>query len=225
MPGTRWPRSPHGRSHRFAAFLPQQQLLADPGTRDVVMHALQCCVPDATLLPQGVEKLYLAQPEEQDGDSYLYDVDVRTPEGAVVERWEGLQLRAVRKRDSAGPWVPSMIGGYLERALEQYLGGTRAVVVEPDPAGAQIGSTTARREQTALAVGRAVGEPVQVQDRPDGKSEIDGASMSASHGAGLTFALVGQDSLACDVESVVDRGEENWADLLWPELLASARPG
>ncbi|HXV92111.1 MAG TPA: SDR family oxidoreductase, partial [Pseudonocardia sp.] len=51
---------PH--SDWFAAFLPQQQLLADPGTRDTMMHALQCCVPDATLLPQSIERLHLAQP-------------------------------------------------------------------------------------------------------------------------------------------------------------------
>jgi enediyne polyketide synthase len=131
----------------FAAFLPQQLLLADPGARDAAMHAIQCCVPDATLLPQRIERLYLADPAEQDpgyvildareqsqdGDSYTYDVDLRARSGALVERWEGLTLRAVRKRDAAGPWVPAMLGAYLERTLEKVLGGSRAVVVEPDP--------------------------------------------------------------------------------------------
>ena len=32
-------------------------VLADPGTRDAMMHTLQCCVPDATLLPAGIEAL------------------------------------------------------------------------------------------------------------------------------------------------------------------------
>ncbi|SFP09110.1 enediyne polyketide synthase [Amycolatopsis arida] len=218
----------------FAPFLPQQQLLADPGTRDAMMHAIQCCVPDATLLPQGIERLYLADPADQDtdyvvldarersqdGDSYVYDLDVRAPSGAVVERWEGLSLRAVRKRDGAGPWVPTMLGSYLERALERVLGGGRAVVVEPDPAGVPIGSTSERRKQTELAVSRAENRPVRLRYRPDGKPEADGVEVSASHGAGLTMAVVGDRPLTCDLESAVDRGPQDWASLLGPELLA-----
>ncbi|NBH09939.1 SDR family oxidoreductase, partial [Amycolatopsis sp. SID8362] len=151
----------------FAPFLPQERLLADPGTRDAMMHAIQCCVPDATLLPQGIEKLYLAEPgvqhdeyvlldakeRFQDGDSYVYDLDVRNPDGTLVERWEGLKLRAVRKRDGAGPWVPSMLGSYVERACERLLGGTRSVVLEPDPAGRPAEGIAERRAQTALAAG------------------------------------------------------------------------
>jgi len=82
----------------FAAFLSQEQLLADAGTRDAVMHAIQACVPDATLLPQGIEKLYLSTQDDQDtgfvvmdarerfqdGDSYCYDVEVRSPSGTLV---------------------------------------------------------------------------------------------------------------------------------------------
>ncbi|HEY0807168.1 MAG TPA: SDR family NAD(P)-dependent oxidoreductase, partial [Pseudonocardiaceae bacterium] len=42
----------------LATFLPGDFVLGDPGTRDCVMHAIQCCVPDATLLPTAVERLY-----------------------------------------------------------------------------------------------------------------------------------------------------------------------
>ncbi|MBC6450549.1 type I polyketide synthase [Actinokineospora xionganensis] len=212
----------------FAAYLPQQRLLADPGTRDAVMHAIQCCVPDGILLPQGVEKLYLAQRSEQDteyvvmdareryqdGDSYTYDVDVRTPEGQVVERWEGLVLRAVRSRNGAGPWVPPLLGSYVERSLERVLGGSRSVVIEPDAEGAE------RREQTELAVSRALGRTAGVRHRPDGKPEIDGATVTASHGAGLTFAVVGSGRLGCDVESALERTEEDWTGLLGADQLA-----
>jgi enediyne polyketide synthase len=214
----------------FAAFLPQHQMLADPGARDTAMHALQCCVPDATLLPQGIEKLYLADPaaqnteyvvldaceRSQDGDSYTYDIDLRAPAGALIERWEGLTLRAVRKRDGAGPWVPTLLGSYVERGLERVLGGSRAVVVEPDPAGAE------RRAQTELAVSRALGRPAGVRYRPDGKPELDGElTMSASHGAGLTVVVVGSGRLGCDVESVVERSDADWAGLLGDDQLAA----
>jgi enediyne polyketide synthase len=225
----------------FAAYLPQDQFLADPGTRDAVMHALQCCVPDATLLPQSVERLYLAAPEDQqvevvlldarersqDGDSYVYDIDVLDQSGRVLERWEGLMLRAVRKKDSAGPWVPAMLSGYLERALERVLGSGRAVVVEPDP-GPDV--TVDRRAQTEVAASRALGGPVTVRHRPDGRPEVDGAVISASHGAGVTLVVTGQGRLGCDVEKVEHRTEQDWTGLLGEELghvrdLVSAETG
>jgi len=218
----------------FAPFLPQEQLLADPGTRDAMMHAIQCCVPDATLLPQGIERLYLAEPGEQDpeyvlldarersqdGDSYVYDLDVRNPDGKLVERWEGLKLRAVRKRDGEGPWVPSMLGSYLERSVERLLGSSRAIVVEPDPVGVPVETTTERRAQTALAAGRAVDTPLEIRYRPDGKPEADGVEVSASHSADLTLAIAGTGRIACDVETAVERTPEDWAGLLGEHLLS-----
>ncbi|MBI1757937.1 MAG: SDR family NAD(P)-dependent oxidoreductase [Actinobacteria bacterium] len=218
----------------FAAFLPQDQLLADPGTRDAMMHAIQCCVPDATLLPQGIEKLWLAEragqdteyvvldarERSQDGDSYVYDLDVRAPSGALVERWEGLRLRAVRQRGGAGPWVPSLLGSYLTRALERVLGASLTAVVEPDPIGLDQDRDPDRRAQTELAVSRALGHAAHLRYRPDGKPEADGVTVSASHAAGLTLAVVGQGRLGCDVESVVDRSAADWMGLLGADQLA-----
>jgi len=214
----------------FAPFLPQDLLLADPGTRDAVMHGIQCCVPDATLLPQGVERLYLAQRADQeteyvvmdarerfqDGDSYTYDVDVLDPAGRLIERWEGLTLRAVRKKSGEGPWVPTMLGSYLERSLERVIGGTRSVVLEPDP----VDGPADRRTQTELAASRALDRQAGVRHRPDGKPEIDGAAVSSSHGAGLTFVVAGDGRLGCDLETAVDRSEQDWADLLGTEQIA-----
>jgi enediyne polyketide synthase len=215
----------------FATYLPQELMLADPGTRDAVMHSIQCCVPDATLLPQGIEKLYLAAPSDQDaeyvvmdarersqdGDSYTYDIDVLDPAGHVVERWEGLTLRAVRRKDGSGPWVPALLGSYVERSLERVLGGSRSVVIEPDPVGGD--GPPDRRTQTNLAAGRAVGAAVTVRHRPDGRPELDGAAISASHGAGLSLVVTGTGTVGCDVEVVAHRTEEDWAGLLGDELL------
>ena len=221
----------------FAPFLPQQLLLADPGTRDVMMHAIQCCVPDATLLPQGVDRLHLTDPagpgfdgvdhvlldaveRDQDGDSYTYDLDVRSPAGALLERWEGLRLRAVRHRDGTGPWPTSVLGPLLERRLEPLLGRRTAVVVEPDPVGAPAGSVAQRRERTALAAGRALGgDPVTVRYRPDGRPEVDGAHLSASHTSELTVAVTAAEPVTCDVETVLGRTAADWAGLLGADLL------
>jgi enediyne polyketide synthase len=212
----------------FAPYLPQDLLLADPGTRDAVMHSIQCCVPTATLLPQGVEKLYLSAPADQeseyvimdarersqDGDSYTYDIDVLSADsGRVIERWEGLTLRAVRHKDTTGPWVPAVLGSHVERSLEKVLGGSRSVVVELDPADAD------RRAQTELAAGRAVGGPVTVRYRPDGKPELEGASISASHGAGLSLVVTGSGRIGCDLEAVAQRSDEDWTGLLGEGLI------
>jgi enediyne polyketide synthase len=216
----------------FAPYLPQDQVLADPGTRDAVMHSIQCCVPDATLLPQGIERLYLADPagpapevvlmdareRTQDGDTYVYDVDVVTTAGELVERWEGLSLRAVRKRGGEGPWVPALLGSYVERAAEKVLGGSRTVVVEPDPAIGLL-EPADRRAQTELAASRALGRRAGVRYRPDGRPEIDGGTVSAAHGAGLTLVVTGEHRLACDVEVVADRDEDDWATLLGADQL------
>ena len=99
-------------------------LLGDPGVRDALMHGNQVCVPDATLLPAGVERIYpsgerltsmtglryCATERSRDGDLYIYDIALRAGDGTVVERWDGLHLRAVRKLDGRGPWVAPLLG-------------------------------------------------------------------------------------------------------------------
>ena len=209
----------------FGAFSSQDRVLADPGVRDAAMHVLQACVPDGTLLPEGVDRIVLARSpglEESEcvlleaveraweGDSYVYDVDVSDPYGTPLERWEGLRLRAVRRTGGSGPWVPALLGSHLEREVERVLGGSRAVVVEPD-AGSD---TEDRRAVTELAVGRALNRPVRVHHRPDGRPEVSGARVSAAHGAGVTLAVVGEGGIACDVESVAERSEPAWNGVL-----------
>ncbi|MFI5621325.1 type I polyketide synthase [Streptomyces sp. NPDC051567] len=214
----------------FAGFLPGELLLADPGMRDALMHGNQVCVPDATLLPSGVERIhplgngahvpgrlrYAAVERSRDGDTYVYDIAVRAEDGTVVERWEGLTLHAVRKTDGSGPWVAPLLGPYLERTLEDVLGARIAVAVEPHgeiPAG----SVAQRRTFTADAAARALGSPVTVHHRPDGRPELEGSghmSMSAAHGLGVTVSAVSASEVACDIEAVSMRPAAEWHGLL-----------
>jgi enediyne polyketide synthase len=230
----------------FAGYLPDTLLLGDPGVRDALMHGNQVCVPDATLLPQGIERLYPAGPRmsgdqdlrycaterSRDGDTYVYDIALRTTSGEVVERWEGLRLRAVRKKDGRGPWVAPLLGSYLERTLGDLVGASVAVAVEPD--GPTVPGRTdpvqTRRAQTTLAASRALGEPATVAYRPDGKPELAAVGnipvserseprsanvgISAAHGAGVTLCVAASGALGCDVETVVARDEPTWRGLL-----------
>ncbi|WP_213451354.1 type I polyketide synthase [Rhizomonospora bruguierae] len=212
----------------FADHLPATLLLGDPGVRDALMHGNQVCVPHATLLPAGIDRLYPAGPElsaatglrycaterGRDGDTYTYDIALRTPDGQIVERWEGLRLRAVRKTGGQGPWVAALLGPYLERAVGDLLGARVAVAVEPD-APLTGGDPPARRARTALAAARVFGRPVDIRYRPDGRPEVAGDhTVSAAHGAGVTVCVAAHDTVACDVEPVVHRPEKAWRDLL-----------
>ncbi|MCG5438179.1 type I polyketide synthase [Micromonospora foliorum] len=210
----------------FASFLGGDLLLGDPGMRDALMHGLQVCVPHATLLPAGIERVHAAGPvladkgearftateRSRDGDTYLYDIAVRTPGGEVVERWEGLRLQAVRKGDGRGPWAVPLLGPYLERSLDDLLGARVAVAVEPHGS-----DDPPRRAMTGLAAGRVFGRPVEVRYRPDGRPEVDDDQVvSAAHGAGVTVCVGGRGVLSCDIEAVSERDAETWSTLLGP---------
>ena len=220
----------------FAAYRPGELTLGDPGTRDTMMHALQCCVPDATLLPGAIERLELADPKVagtldtvtihaierlHQGDTYVYDVDVCDEDGNLVERWTGLRLHAVRKLDGSGPWLPSLLGSYLERRVGAHLGADLRCVVRPDDPGSR--GREELREQTSHAVAWAVGAPVKVHYRPDGKPELPGGPhISASHNNGITFAVAGSVPVACDMETVRGRAAVDWEGLLGGDGLALA---
>ncbi|MFI6066634.1 type I polyketide synthase [Micromonospora sp. NPDC051227] len=217
----------------FAAYLPATLLLGDPGVRDALMHGNQVCVPDATLLPAAIERLwpagerlaeagtlrYRARERSRDGDTYVYDITLHDDVGTVIERWSGLRLRAVRKRDGRGPWVAPLLGPYLERTLGDLLPASVAVAVEPDPVlpaapeAPQGEHLRRRRAATALAAGRALGRPAEIGYRPDGRPELrEGTLVSAAHDAGLTLCVIG--APGCDVVRVNPRPVHVWASLL-----------
>jgi enediyne polyketide synthase len=218
----------------FSPYLSGNLVLGDPGTRDAFMHAIQCCIPDATLLPVAVKRIHpvwsgcgarqvnlYAAERRHDGDTFTYDVEIRDPGGRLLERWEGLQLRALRKNDGEGPWNPVLLGPYLEHHLAELIPDAPRCVVAPDmlPGGRD---QNYRRRHTDLAVSRLLGRPERVLHRGDGKPEVAGqdVNMSASHGAGVTFAVAGDTRLACDVETVRDRTDKSWRELLGADLVA-----
>lgn len=219
----------------FRSYFSADLVLGDPGTRDAFMHCIQCCVPNATLLPVAVERLYPGDPADHAetvvlhaaerhrvGDTYTYDLDVCTPDGRVVERWEGLRLRAVRRTDGSGPWVPALLGSYLEREVAGLLPSSPLCAVEPDPVNGAQG-VAARRRQTEAAVSRMLERPAlshRADGKPDLSSEQEG--ISASHGAGVTLAVVGPSRVGCDTEAVTERSAEDWRDLLGAEQFALA---
>ncbi|MEV4393064.1 SDR family NAD(P)-dependent oxidoreductase [Nonomuraea sp. NPDC049607] len=193
----------------FAGFLPPDLLLGDPGMRDALMHGNQVCVPDATLLPTGIERVhpagaalsgadevrYCASERSRDGDAYVYDVAVRTKDGEVVERWEGLRLQAVRKKGGAGPWAAPLLGPYLERTLEDLTGARVAVAVEP---GEGAGDLAAARLAVPGAAGGVAG------------SAAEGVRTVSAGVPGLAVCVAAPGPVSCAVETVTptDPGDD-----------------
>jgi enediyne polyketide synthase len=214
----------------FGQFLPGGLLLSDPGARDAALHAIQVCVPDSVVLPVRVDRIALhgrpragetllvhARERNQEGDRFLYDLAVYSEDGRLLERWDGLLLHRVRQSVQQIRWVEPLLGPYAERRAAQLLagwGGRVAVEAGEVP----------RRQRSDRAIQRAVGRPVPVHRRPDGKpTTASDLAVSAAHSGEVTLAVAGPAPVGCDLEAVTGRPLSVWADLLGSERLALAQ--
>ncbi|MFY9622473.1 MAG: type I polyketide synthase [Pyrinomonadaceae bacterium] len=219
-----------GNSEWFSRYLPGELVLGDPGARDAALHAIQACIPHATILPVGIDRLTLesidsdgplfahATEISRDGNDFVYDLDVLGADGCVYERWEGLRLRAVAEKPVQGPWAEALLAPYIERCLQDLAPG-------PSISVASIRSSeTDRRALSNRAIQMALGEEVEILRRPDGKPEVNGGrSVSASHAGDFTFAIAARASVSCDIELVKERTASVWRDLLGDQRYELAR--
>ncbi len=210
----------------FSQYLPSALVLGDAAARDAALHAVQACVPHAVLLPVGVKRLYAAplntaSPEELlvhasrrwvDGATYCYDVELRTADGILREKWEELQLRKVADVSNHS-WPDPLVAAFLEwRIAETIPAASVAAAFERD-------RSNDRRSRSERAIQKALASPQPVHWRPDGKPEVQASAtgVSAAHSDGLTLAVAGPSPLACDLEPVRVRSEQVWRDLLGRE--------
>jgi enediyne polyketide synthase len=122
------------------------------------------------------------------------------------------KLRIAQPAAVSGRWVLPLLVTYLERRLEELLGGRHFTVSLISEAGAS------RRSRSDEAIRKTVGPEVEIHRRPDGKPDvIPEMSVSVSHAGGLTLAVAGQDPLACDMECQRLRTPQVWRELLGAE--------
>ncbi|HSF39306.1 MAG TPA: type I polyketide synthase [Thermoanaerobaculia bacterium] len=203
---------PDGAIPWFGRYLPDRLLLGDPGARDAAIHGIQACIPHFTLLPTGVDRvvtarlandaplLFAARERSRSGDDFVYDVEIQGADGRLLERWEGLRLRAVDRVAPPPSWSSALLAPYLERKLQEILPGSGLRVAFES---AQNGS--ARRH------------------RPDGRPETDnGGQLSFSHAGELVLAVEREGTVGCDLEPVASRTPAVWRDLLGAERYALA---
>jgi enediyne polyketide synthase len=198
--------SPDGSTVWFGRYLPDRLVLGDPGARDAAIHGIQACIPHATLLPVGVERvvsrglstdvplLLAARERSRDGDEFVYDLELVTAGGVLRERWEGLRLRAVDRIAPPEAWTAALLAPYVERRLQELLPGS------------------------AVRISLGADGEAPILHRPDGAPEGPGGNnISRSHAGPLVLAVAGDGRIGCDLEPVAERTEEVWGDLLGPE--------
>ncbi len=218
--------SPADQEPWFSHYLPSDLVLGDPGSRDATIHAIQVCVPQATLLPISVERVVplsvkangpryvqaLERITAAEPDTLVFDVLVTNSDGEIQEVWQGLRLKIMSGTTFTGPWSPPVLGPFVERRLRQFLPGSAVTaVVEQNP-------EADRRRRSDLAIQRALGEIAPVTRRPDGKPEVAGDRViSVAHAGDLTLAVAAPQEdgpVGCDLEPVTARAETIWQDLL-----------
>jgi enediyne polyketide synthase len=235
--------SPDGHARWFGGYLPETLVLGDAAIRDAAIHAIQACIPHGTILPIGIDRVVTgqrpltgpcsvrAQEREHIGDRFVYDLTITSPDGQC-ERWEGLRLQRVDQANPTARWAEPLLAPYLERRLGELApgaGATVAVVSHGSTNGASNGDAanwlTTRRMASDHAIAAAVGEPVEVHRRADGKPIVAlEHAVSVAHAAAITLSIASDRRLvACDAEPVVSRETREWTDLLGAERMTLAR--
>jgi len=216
--------TPDGKTDWFSSYLPSELVLGDPGGRDAAIHAIQACIPHATLLPIGVDRLVIgkassfhprvvsARERSHEDDIFIYDVEVLGTDGCVLERWHGLQLRTVGGEIPRSIWVESLLGPYMDRRIQELIPGSNVTIA------VNLNQNRERSLRSERTIQQALRKAVAVRRRPDGKPEVDGdLEVSLSHAGKLTFAVAGPAPIGCDVEVVSSRSFSVWQDLLGSE--------
>jgi enediyne polyketide synthase len=223
--------APAAQAAWFNPYLPGTLVLGDAAIRDAALHSIQSCVPDSVLLPVGVDHISLSKLDSrnpvlahaterwQDGDTYCYDLELLTPEGTVLEYWQGLRLRKIEDSKTQD-WPDPLASALLEWQVRRAAPTARiSAVFERERTKGED-----RRRRSERSIQRAVDAPWPVRWTNNGKPEIDAPlDVSAAHSNGLTLAVASSQTVACDIEPICARAAEMWRDLLGSDRWLLAR--
>jgi enediyne polyketide synthase len=223
---------PDGTAAWFGRYLPDRLVLGDPGVRDAAIHGIQACIPHATLLPTGVERIenfgvendapmvLAARERSRSGNDFVYDLEVLGADGRVRERWIGLRLRAVDRIAPPASWTTALLSPYVERRLQELFPASQGIRIALATAG--DGRARSGRRSHEPAVAALIGES-GVRHAPDGRPRTqNGTQISVAHAGSLVLSVTASGRVGCDLEPVVAREPEVWRDLLGAERFGLA---
>jgi enediyne polyketide synthase len=206
----------------FGRFLPQSLYCGDPGARDAAIHAIQACIPQATVLPFAIESidrwatlperghiLVFASERAREGDRFVYDLDLTAGDGTPIESWRGLALRAIERHSGTPRLAPSLWGPFLEREISPMFADTLRIAV------------TAGNRGTTESEAKRIGG-IRMLRRGDGKPLSAGGSprLSASHAGDVHIIVTSPFDIAVDLQEIT---AGPWDSLLDPSANAVAR--
>jgi enediyne polyketide synthase len=208
----------------FGPYFPVEFVLGNPASRDAALHAIQACIPHRRIVPTGIERLviyrnepgaHVVQARERlhNGNDFVYDLEITDTHGGLIERWDGLRLRAVEMITARGAWPDALLSPYLERRLEEL-----TIAARPMRIALERGFREDRSVGSNKVIQQALGKPARIWRRPDGKPVVAGEEeISVAHANDLTLAVAGAGGAACDMEVVVPHPEDVWRGLLGEE--------
>ncbi len=211
---------PGTRQAWFSPYLPSLLLLGDPAARDAALHSVQACVPHAAILPVAVRRFYpgvlnadqplLVRATERwhREATYCYDVELRGLDGRLCELWSGLELRRVAPAP-VDAWPEPLVAAFLEWRMRDIISTSEVSAVFDHDASLNRSARSERARSRALQLAQS--PRAFSQSQADHVAEM---ATSAAHANGLTFAVSGPGSVACDLEPVHGRSEQVWCDLL-----------
>ncbi|HEV3039497.1 MAG TPA: type I polyketide synthase [Candidatus Angelobacter sp.] len=201
--------------HWFARHLPAQWLLGRPDVRDAAIHAIQACIPHARVLPVEIQRLEISPSElpdhcylharelSQQGSSLIYDLEIMTATGEVLETWSGLKLQMVEPITPAS-WSPGTLSTYLERKMADFAPSSPVNVTFEQTPGTN-------------------GFHKDAVHRPYGRPEIQGSDcVSFAHSDELTMLATAEHPVACDLEPATGVPRA-WQELLGTQHYTLAR--
>jgi enediyne polyketide synthase len=183
----------------FGPYYSSTLLLGDPALRDGGLHALQAAAPQRRILPVAVKRIEIIEPAvprarmeaveiAASGDRFVFDIVFRDTAGRAVERWQGAEFRAIAPR-AIKTTPQALLAVTLERAA--------ALAHGQRPLRAAMGSGADRADARANALSRlGIAAPAR---RGDGAPVPAQGSLSLAHAPGVTLAVYGARTVACDL--------------------------
>ncbi|MBG1269561.1 type I polyketide synthase [Nostoc sp. WHI] len=224
--------------------------LGDPYCRDSLLQVGQLVIPQDICLPIHIDSIDIYQPNDdvssyigitkpqgREGKQYNNSVFATTPDGQLVERLNGYQLRILEHRKD-NPTVeeladPSQRDEWiLRRKLSNQAQLFRVAAPEVSLAyfpRIHALSATERHERELPLFHKTIGQllrsnsnlipEIQIKWTKSGKPMVDGledqgVEVSLSHEERVCICVAGRGPQGCDIESVTHRTREDWTALL-----------
>ncbi len=204
-----------GKAEWFCQYLPQELQLGDPGARDAAIHSIQACVPHARVLPVSVRSIsagrlnadepWIVQAKQtgRDQNTFVYNLEIVDTSGCTKERWHGLKLRIVDAVEPPSTWQLPLFAAYLQRRTEE-------LFASPNIDVAAVSRLSYESDQNAVV--EALTQGATFRRGSTGRPYLIGEprKVSVAHVEQLSLVVVGDGTVACDLEHPSTLEDEAW---------------